>query len=142
MERGRAWRRDQEARVFKNRHVLTRRVYGGTWSWRRWTRAGEAWFTYSRRNSQTETVEVEVHTSEQLEYYLDLMTKKLMNNPVNCGCSMCKRGRTSGYGNSQQVLTRHEGSALNAGVAEIMLAIEDVQPRNFTWRSRKWRSHG
>jgi len=114
---------------------LRRRQYN-LWRWGNYTLGYK--FTYTKKNSCDETIEVEVVTPYHYEVYLDHMAKKNRDNPASCSCCSCCNPRNAGLGNSREVLSPKEGSALTSAVQDIMNS--DAVPRNSQWRARKWNS--
>jgi hypothetical protein len=131
--RGRAWRRWKGD--LKVRYLRQTQFTLHTWGWGLDSGRGYG-FTYEKKNSVTETIDVRVDTRYHYVCYLDHMAKKNRDNPKRCSCWSCCNPRNAGLGNSRQVLTAKEGSALTSAVQDIFNS--DAIPRNSKWRSRKW----
>ena len=135
MSRGRAWRREQQARVHACTFARIRRdglhSYHYGWTMQR------GGMEYTRRNSVSETVTVMARTAEEMEEYWRLRASREANNRHPCNCMWCHGERRRGMGNSAKVLTIKEASALTQGTADIDLVVEDHQPINYAWRRRK-----
>ena len=134
MSRGRAWRREQQSRIFARTLARIRKNAYNSYSYR-WNMQNG--IEYTRRNSVSETVLVKARTVEEFEHYWRLRASREANNPQSCNCMWCHGERHRGMGNSAKVLTVKEASALMQGTADINLVVEDYQPINYAWRRRK-----
>lgn len=133
MDRDRAWRR------WRN-DVKYRKVRNGQYSHKRWVsfRYISYDFTYAKRNSISEVIEVEVSNFVHFRGYLDHQARLSRDNPKLCSCCSCCNPRKAGNGNSQQVLSVKEGSEVFAAALDIRDC--GIRTPNFRWRRRKWKT--
>ena len=94
-------------------------------------------WTYQKKTSVNETVEVQVLCESHHEEFVRLLIRKHRDTRAMCSCWACGNPRNMGYGNSNKTLTFKEAKALSEGVREIEQS--NVFPPNSLWRRRSFR---
>lgn len=96
-------------------------------------------FTYFKKNSISETIEVTVLTESHYEDYMDLRARKARDNPKVCSCcACCNPRRAANNGNSMVALPLKQGAFIAHSVHEISEC--DTNTPHFRWKRRKWRT--
>jgi len=103
--RSRSWRRwRSEVKLEKvklHRHQLTLNQWKKYYTDRRYN------LSYSKKNSITEVIEVEVVSLSHFNDYLHLRSRQLRDNPKKCSCWYCCNPRKA-YSNSKHSLSLSE----------------------------------